>query len=53
MNVFFGPDKRRAIEGEIRDALRRATDATPVSGFAEMLEPGDAVVNTDRISVIG
>ncbi len=50
MNPFFGDGKRRAIESEIRQALQEATGATPAWGFAQMLERGDALVNTERIS---
>ena len=50
INAFLGRCERRAIECEIRKALQDVTDATPVHGFAHMLEPGDALINTDRIS---
>jgi hypothetical protein len=50
MNPFFGNGKRRAIVGEIRKTLQDLTGTTPVYGFAQMLKPGDALVNTDRIS---
>ena len=50
MNPFFGPDGRRAILPEIRAALEEATGATPVHGFADMLDAGDAVAADDRIA---
>ena len=50
MNPFFGGGGRRAILGEIREVLRKKIGAAPVYGFAQMLEPGDALVNTARIS---
>ena len=53
MNPFFGPDKRRAIVPEIRGAIEEATGCTPVCGFAEMLDAGDAAVGGERISGFG
>lgn len=50
MDPFFGCGSRRAIIGEIGEVLQKKTGATPVCGFAEMLEPGDALVNTERYS---
>ncbi len=50
MNAFFGNGKRRAIVSEIRHVLQDITGATPTYGFTQMLEPGDAMVNSDRIS---
>ncbi len=50
MNAFFSHGKRRAISDEIRNALQDATGATPAYGFAEMLESGDALVNSERTS---
>jgi hypothetical protein len=50
MNPFFGKGKRRATMSEILKALQDVIDATATHGFAQMLELGDALINTDRIS---
>ncbi|MBN2302796.1 MAG: hypothetical protein JXN60_09820, partial [Lentisphaerae bacterium] len=49
-NVFLGDGQRRALVPEISRILQDSTGATPVYGFAQMLETGDALINTDRIS---
>ena len=53
MNPFFGEGKRRAVQSEIRAAIEATTGSTPVYGFVEMLDAGDAVLNTDRVSGFG
>jgi len=50
MSPFFAEGGRRAIVGEIRAALQDLIGSTPVYAFDQMLETGDALANTDRIS---
>lgn len=47
---FFGPEGRRAIDGEICGRIEELTGSRPVCGFADMLDMGDAVGNSDRKS---
>ncbi len=49
MNPFYGRGKRRAVQSEIRGAIEALTGSTPTYGFLEMLDAGDAVLNTDRL----
>ncbi len=53
MNPFFGQGKRRAVHSEIRAAIEAMTGGSPAYGFVEMLDAGDAVLNTDRVSGFG
>ncbi|MBN1672393.1 MAG: DUF3604 domain-containing protein [Kiritimatiellae bacterium] len=47
---FFGPDGRRAIHGEIVHAIEQAVGATPVDGFAQPVDLGEARPAGLRIS---
>lgn len=50
MNPFSGPDGRRSIIAEIREAIAERVDCTPVYGFSELVVTGDAVVGGERYS---
>lgn len=50
VSPFFGVGGRRAIQSEIQGRLRALLKATPVQGFTDMLDAGDAIPNTDRVS---
>lgn len=47
---FFGPEGRRAVTREICAKFEEVTGTTPVLGFDGLLDAGDAIAGTDRIS---
>jgi hypothetical protein len=49
-NPFYGLDNRRAITPEISDYIMKKTGSIPVYGFSEMLETGEAISGSERIS---
>jgi hypothetical protein len=50
LHPFFGPERRRVILPEIQAYIAERIDATPVYGFAEMIDAGDARCGGERIS---
>ena len=50
MNPFYGEGNRRAIQGEIRFSFQDLTNSTLVCGFEQMIDAGEAILNTNRIS---
>ncbi len=47
-NPFYGPGGRRAIESEVMDKLAEQVGCTPVFGFSEMVDAGDAESSGER-----
>ncbi len=47
---FFGPGGRRAIRAETARRFEAVAEATPIIGFARMIDAGDAACGSDRIA---
>ena len=50
LHPFYGPEGRRAILPEIEAYIAERIHATPVYGFAEMIDAGEARCGGERIS---
>jgi len=49
MNAFYGPGGRRALGDEVLARIADRVGATPVMGFAEIIDVGDARAGSERI----
>ncbi len=47
---FYGSGNRRAIATEVSDYIAKKTDSISIYGFSEMLETGEAIIGSERIS---